>query len=88
MDTVEANLSLGFPEDRATTASAPRSWSTWACSKMRIMTNNPKKLIALRRLRPGAGRPAPHSGHGQPHNLRYLETKRDRMGHTLTVVNE
>ena len=36
----------------ATTASAPRSWSTSACRRIRLMTNNPKKIVGARGLRP------------------------------------
>ena len=47
LDTVEANVSWASPSTSATTASAARSSATWACSELRIMTNNPKKIYGI-----------------------------------------
>jgi 3,4-dihydroxy 2-butanone 4-phosphate synthase/GTP cyclohydrolase II len=52
------------------------------------MTNNPKKLIALKGFGLELVDQIPIPVRANPHNQRYLETKRDRMGHSLTMVHE
>ncbi|HEX2515235.1 MAG TPA: bifunctional 3,4-dihydroxy-2-butanone-4-phosphate synthase/GTP cyclohydrolase II [Chloroflexota bacterium] len=87
-DTVDANLSLGFPEDRRDYGIGAQILVDLGVQRMKIMTNNPKKLIALRGFGLELVDQLPIPVRANPHNLRYLETKRDRMGHSLTVVNE
>ena len=87
-DTVDANLSLGFPEDRRDYGIGAQILVDLGVQRMKIMTNNPKKLIALRGFGLELVDQIPIPVRANPHNLRYLETKRDRMGHSLTVVNE
>ena len=50
LDTVEANEKLGFRRICVTMVSAPRFWLNLGVKKMRLMTNNPKKMIGLGRL--------------------------------------
>jgi 3,4-dihydroxy 2-butanone 4-phosphate synthase / GTP cyclohydrolase II len=87
-DTIDANLRLGFPEDRRDYGIGAQILVDLGVKKMRIMTNNPKKLIALDGFGLELVDQIPIPVRANPHNLRYLETKRDRMGHSLTVVNE
>jgi 3,4-dihydroxy 2-butanone 4-phosphate synthase/GTP cyclohydrolase II len=87
-DTVEANLQLGFPEDKRDYGIGAQILVDLGVKRMRIMTNNPKKLIALEGYGLELVDQIPIPVQANPHNLRYLQTKRDRMGHALTVVNE
>jgi 3,4-dihydroxy 2-butanone 4-phosphate synthase/GTP cyclohydrolase II len=87
-DTVDANLRLGFPEDRRDYGIGAQILVDLGVRKMRIMTNNPKKLIALKGFDLELVDQIPIPVRANPHNLRYLKTKRDRMGHALNVVNE
>jgi 3,4-dihydroxy 2-butanone 4-phosphate synthase / GTP cyclohydrolase II len=87
-DTVDANLSLGFPEDRRDYGIGAQILVDLGVQRMKIMTNNPKKLIALRGFGLELVDQIPIPVRANPHNLRYLETKRDRMGHSLNVVLE
>ncbi|WP_165984492.1 bifunctional 3,4-dihydroxy-2-butanone-4-phosphate synthase/GTP cyclohydrolase II [Streptomyces sp. YIM 98790] len=82
-DTLDANLELGLPADARDYAAAARILADLGVRSVRLLTNNPDKSEALRRhglrvLRREA-MPAPAG----EHNLRYLRTKRDRMGHDL-----
>ncbi len=87
-DTVDANLRLGFPEDRRDYGIGAQILVDLGVRKMRIFTNNPKKLIGLEGYGLELVEQIPIPVRANPHNLRYLQTKRDRMGHSLTVVNE
>ncbi len=87
-DTVDANLRLGFPEDRRDYGIGAQILVDLGVKRMRIMTNNPKKLVALRGFGLELVDQIPIPVRANPYNLRYLETKRDRMGHSLTVVSE
>lgn len=83
LDTVEANLKLGLPADLRDYGIGAQILRDLGLRKIRILTNNPKKIIGL-------------EGHGlevteqikieappNMHNEQYLRTKRDRMGHIL-----
>ena len=87
-DTVDANLRLGFPEDKRDYGIGAQILVDLGVRKMRLMTNNPKKLIGLDGFGLEVVDQIPIPVRANPHNLRYLQTKRDRMGHSLTVVNE
>ncbi|MBI3970127.1 MAG: bifunctional 3,4-dihydroxy-2-butanone-4-phosphate synthase/GTP cyclohydrolase II [Chloroflexi bacterium] len=86
-DTIDANIHLGFPEDRRDYGIGAQILVDLGVKKMRILTNNPKKLIALDGFGLELVDQIPIPVHANPHNVRYLETKRDRMGHSLNVVN-
>jgi 3,4-dihydroxy 2-butanone 4-phosphate synthase / GTP cyclohydrolase II len=87
-DTIDANLQLGFPEDKRDYGIGAQILADLGVKRMRLMTNNPKKLIALDGFDLEVVDQIPIPVHANPHNLRYLQTKRDRMGHSLQVVNE
>lgn len=82
-DTLDANLELGLPADARDYAAGARMLADLGVASVRLMTNNPEKVDAL--LRHGltvTGR-EPTPVEAGEHNLRYLRTKRDRMGHHL-----
>ena len=82
-DTVDANLKLGLKADSRDYGIGAQILSMLGIRKLRLMTNNPKKIVGL-------------TGHGleiteqipikvgeNEHNIRYLMTKKERMGHLL-----
>ncbi|MBQ0984121.1 bifunctional 3,4-dihydroxy-2-butanone-4-phosphate synthase/GTP cyclohydrolase II [Streptomyces sp. F63] len=86
-DTLDANLELGLPADARDYAAAARMLTDLGVRSLRLMTNNPEKTAAL--LAHGlrvVREPAPIAA-GE-HNLRYLRTKRDRMGHDLPWLDD
>ena len=83
LDTVEANLKLGFKMDERDYGVGAQILRALGITKMRLISNNPSKRVGL-------------AGYGleivenvaleirpNPHNERYLFTKRDKMGHTI-----
>ncbi|MET7932929.1 bifunctional 3,4-dihydroxy-2-butanone-4-phosphate synthase/GTP cyclohydrolase II [Streptomyces sp. NPDC005322] len=82
-DTLDANLELGLPADARDYAAGAEILADLGVRSLRLMTNNPEKTTALVRhgLRVTGREPMPVQA-GE-HNLRYLRTKRDRMGHDL-----
>ncbi|WP_306320699.1 MULTISPECIES: bifunctional 3,4-dihydroxy-2-butanone-4-phosphate synthase/GTP cyclohydrolase II [unclassified Streptomyces] len=82
-DTLDANLELGLPADARDYAAGAQILGDLGVRSLRLMTNNPDKTDALTRhgLKVTAREPMPVTA-GE-HNLRYLRTKRDRMGHDL-----
>ncbi|MEU7296960.1 bifunctional 3,4-dihydroxy-2-butanone-4-phosphate synthase/GTP cyclohydrolase II [Streptomyces exfoliatus] len=82
-DTLDANLELGLPADARDYAAGAQILVDLGIRGLRLMTNNPDKIDALTRygLRVEGREPMPVTA-GE-HNLRYLRTKRDRMGHDL-----
>jgi len=86
MDTVEANVSLGFAADLRDYGVGAQIMTDLGMHEIKLITNNPKKVISL-------------AGHGlkvvetvpvvvkpNPHNRRYLETKQNKMGHLLDIA--
>ncbi|MFF9067381.1 bifunctional 3,4-dihydroxy-2-butanone-4-phosphate synthase/GTP cyclohydrolase II [Streptomyces sp. NPDC014891] len=82
-DTLDANLELGLPADARDYAAGAQILVDLGVRSLRLMTNNPDKSDALTRhgLTVRGREPMPVTA-GE-HNLRYLRTKRDRMGHDL-----
>jgi 3,4-dihydroxy 2-butanone 4-phosphate synthase/GTP cyclohydrolase II len=82
-DTLDANLELGLPADARDYGAAARILADLGVRSLRLMTNNPAKSGALagHGLEVRGREPMPVAA-GE-HNLRYLRTKRDRMGHDL-----
>ncbi|MFI8220875.1 bifunctional 3,4-dihydroxy-2-butanone-4-phosphate synthase/GTP cyclohydrolase II [Streptomyces sp. NPDC085932] len=82
-DTLDANLELGLPADARDYGAGARILADLGVRSVRLLTNNPDKTDALTRhgITVEARVPMPVSA-GE-HNLRYLRTKRDRMGHDL-----
>ncbi|MFI1163954.1 bifunctional 3,4-dihydroxy-2-butanone-4-phosphate synthase/GTP cyclohydrolase II [Streptomyces sp. NPDC020801] len=82
-DTLDANLELGLPADARDYGAGAQILQDLGVRSVRLMTNNPDKTDALLRhgLKVTGREPMPVQA-GE-HNLRYLRTKRDRMGHDL-----
>jgi 3,4-dihydroxy 2-butanone 4-phosphate synthase/GTP cyclohydrolase II len=85
-DTLEANLLLGLPADARDYGVGAQILRYLNVTKLRLMTNNPKKRVGLTGYGLGIVETVPLSSNVNPHNLHYLETKRDKMGHTLDVT--
>ncbi|MFD3946909.1 bifunctional 3,4-dihydroxy-2-butanone-4-phosphate synthase/GTP cyclohydrolase II [Streptomyces sp. NPDC058579] len=82
-DTLDANLELGLPADARDYGAGAQILGDLGVRSLRLMTNNPDKIDALTRHGLKVqGREAMPVQAGE-HNLRYLRTKRDRMGHDL-----
>ncbi len=82
-DTVDANQRLGLPNEARDFPIAARMLDLLGVSKVRLMTNNPKKVEALSAAGVTVSERVPHQLPDNPHNARYLATKRDRSGHLL-----
>jgi len=82
-DTVEANLELGFKMDERDYGVGAQILRDLNISKIRLMTNNPKKRAGLMGYNLEIVENIPLEVESNPHNHFYLETKRDKMGHTL-----
>ncbi|GGE02272.1 GTP cyclohydrolase-2 [Tsuneonella deserti] len=82
-DTVEANQRLGLPDEARDFGIAARMLELLGARSVRLMTNNPAKVDALKAAGVEIAERVPHQLPGNPHNIRYLATKRDRAGHLL-----
>jgi GTP cyclohydrolase II len=83
-DTVDANLELGLPVDAREYSVAAQLLDDLGVRSVRLLTNNPAKVAALAEHGFGVTR-IPLPPLTTPYNLRYLTTKRDRLGHQITV---
>ncbi len=82
-DTVDANQRLGLPDEARDFPLAARMLDLLGTKAIRLMTNNPKKVAALEAAGITITERVQHQLPDNPHNRRYLETKRDRSGHLL-----
>ena len=82
-DTLEANRRLGLPEEARDFPVAARMLALLGVRAIRLMTNNPHKVSALAAAGVTVVERVPHSLPANPHNHRYLATKRDQAGHLL-----
>ncbi len=85
MDTVEANLSLGFEPDLRDYGIGAQILVDLNLHKIRLLTNNPKKVIGLEGYGLKVVETVPIIVQPNPHNRRYLETKKNKMGHILEI---
>jgi 3,4-dihydroxy 2-butanone 4-phosphate synthase / GTP cyclohydrolase II len=81
-DTVQANLELGLPVDARDYGDAAEILLDLGLPAVRLLTNNPAKTARLRECGLDA-EPVPLRMAANPHNVRYLRTKRERLGHDL-----
>ena len=82
-DTVDANLRLGFAVDARDFGVAARMLTLLNTPRIRLLTNNPAKVAGLEASGITVIERVPHHVPANPHNERYLATKRDRTGHQL-----
>lgn len=83
LDTVDANLSIGAPVDARDYELAAKILKDLGATDIRLMTNNPLKVDALRDLGITVVEQVPHVVSPSRFNQRYLATKRERMAHKL-----
>ena len=83
LDTVDANHQLGFPADARVYDAAALMLKSLNVNNIRLMTNNPDKVKGLEALGINVLEQVPHQVDVHEHNRMYLETKAQRMGHTL-----
>jgi 3,4-dihydroxy 2-butanone 4-phosphate synthase/GTP cyclohydrolase II len=82
-DTVDANLDLGLPADARHYGAATQILRDLGVGSVRLLTNNPAKVTNLEHYGIPVTERVPLTPHPNDHNIGYLLTKRDRMGHHL-----
>jgi 3,4-dihydroxy 2-butanone 4-phosphate synthase/GTP cyclohydrolase II len=82
-DTVDANLDLGLPSDARHYGAATQILRDLGVTNVRLLTNNPGKVTNLEEYGVRVAERVPLTPRPNDHNLQYLLTKRDRMGHHL-----
>jgi len=87
-DTVEANIDLGFKDDERDYGVGASILRELGLGLIRLMTNNPVKRIALEGYGIRIVENVPIEIAPNPYNQRYLQTKHDKMGHTLELVRK
>ena len=85
LDTVEANLSLGFAPDLRDYGIGAQILVDLGLHEIRLLTNNPKKIIGFEGYGLKVVEQVPIVTTPNPHNLHYLETKQKKMGHILEI---
>ena len=83
LDTVEANAKLGFASDLRDYGLGAQILFDLGVRKFRFLTNNPKKVVGLEGYGMKMVEQVPIRGEPNPHNEKYLETKKTKMGHLL-----
>ena len=86
-DTVEANEALGFKADLRDYGVGAQILRDLGIRRLRLMTNNPKKIIGLQGYGLTIEERVPIVIPPNEDNLRYLQTKRDKLGHLLDLIN-
>ena len=87
-DTVDANLAMGLPADARDYGIGAQILADLGVRSMRLLTNNPEKRAGLEGYGLAINGRVPMPVRPTPENLRYLRTKRDRMGHELPGLGE
>ena len=84
LDTVDANLALGFEDDQRGYQMAADMLRDLGVESVALMTNNPRKVEGLESGGVKVSRREPHEVEAHEHNRAYLKTKQDRLGHLGT----
>jgi 3,4-dihydroxy 2-butanone 4-phosphate synthase/GTP cyclohydrolase II len=87
-DTVDANLDLGLPADARHYGTATQVLRDLGIESVRLLTNNPAKVTSLEDYGVPVAERVPLTPHPNDHNLAYLLTKRDRMGHHMPDLDQ
>jgi 3,4-dihydroxy 2-butanone 4-phosphate synthase/GTP cyclohydrolase II len=85
MDTVEANIALGFAPDLRDYGVGAQILADLGLHNIRLLTNNPKKVIGLESYGIKIIETVPLIAPSTPYNIRYLETKQKKLGHILGI---
>ena len=88
LDTLEANRALGLPDDARDYGIGAQVLFDLGLRRVRFLTNNPKKRVGIEGYGLTVVEQVPITVSPNPHNIRYLQTKRDRMGHTTLLASE
>lgn len=86
LDTVEANISLGFPPDLRDYGIGAQILADLGLHKIRLLTNNPKKVVGLEGYGLKVVETVPLIASPTPQNLHYLEAKQKKLGHLLNIT--
>lgn len=86
-DTVEANEELGFPPDPRDYGTSAQILRDLGVRSMRLLTNNPSKLVALEGYGLSIVERIPIETRPTPENIGYLRTKREKLGHLLEALD-
>jgi 3,4-dihydroxy 2-butanone 4-phosphate synthase/GTP cyclohydrolase II len=86
LDTVEANERLGFKADQRDYGVGVQILRELGIASMRLLSNNPRKLVAIEGYGLSVTRWLPLEIHASPSSLRYLTTKRNKLGHALRAL--
>ena len=87
LDTVEANVKLGFAPDLRDYGIGAQILADLGLHTIRLLTNNPKKVIGLEGYGLKVTETIPIVCEPNPYNIHYLETKEKKLGHTLGIAN-
>ena len=87
-DTVDANLELGLPVDAREYSAGAQMLADLGVRSVRLITNNPAKVSALTSCGVDVTARVPLTTAVTPYNLRYLTTKRDKLGHQIQNLND
>jgi 3,4-dihydroxy 2-butanone 4-phosphate synthase / GTP cyclohydrolase II len=87
-DTVDANLELGLPADAREYSAGAQMLADLEVRSVRLLTNNPAKVSGLTGCGVDVTARVPLTTAVTPYNLRYLTTKRDRLGHQIQNLND
>jgi 3,4-dihydroxy 2-butanone 4-phosphate synthase / GTP cyclohydrolase II len=85
-DTVEANLALGYKADLRDYGVGAQILRDIGVRKIRLMTNNPKKIVGLEGYGLAVVARVPIEMHPHPRNVHYLKVKKNKLGHMLEKV--
>lgn len=85
LDTVEANIKLGFQPDLRNYGLGAQILASLGVRKMRLLTNNPKKVVGLQGYGLSIVEQVPIEVCPNPYNLHYLECKKLKLGHLLNI---
>jgi GTP cyclohydrolase II len=86
LDTVQANLQLGFKADARTYSLVQPMFSQFGVKSLRLLTNNPRKIAAMEELGIHVSERVPLLVNRNTFNQHYLDTKAEKMGHMMTPV--
>ncbi len=88
MDTVEANISLGFAPDLREYGIGAQILADLGLKKIRLLTNNPRKVVGLEAYGLQVVEIVPIVTTPNPYNRHYLETKREKLGHNIDLPDQ